>query len=76
MFVKKNESLLRIPPSAFKEKLFNQDRTQTAKLTKAVIGQILTDRNNEIVLRPMEDDHALNQDQLEEQVLREKNAEV
>ena len=55
-------------PEYLKEKFFNLQPTTTAKLTKTIIGEILTERNNEIVLDPIEN--------LGEADLRQKNAQV
>ena len=66
VFVKKNESILKMPPLHFKEKLFEGKMKSSSKLTKQVIGEILTKRNNEI----------LSEDENEEQLIRDKNATV
>ena len=55
-------------PEYLKEKFFNPKPTTTSKLTKDIIGSILTERNNEIVLEPIEN--------FGEKNLREKNAKV
>ena len=55
-----------MPPKHIKEKLFEGKMKSSSKLTKQVIGEILTTRNNEI----------MQQDENEEQPIREKNAMV
>lgn len=68
---------MRLHPENLKEKLFKNKRTETSKLTKAEIGEILTNRNNEIVDFQNENlDQAEENIQVQEQFLREKNAKV
>ena len=55
-----------MPPKHIKDKLFEGKMKSSSKLTKQVIGEILTTRNNEI----------MQQDENEEQPIREKNAMV
>lgn len=75
LFTKKNEAVLRLHPENLREKLFKKNRTQTSKLTKVKIGEILTKRNNEIV-DFQNSDQAQENIQIEEQALRDKNAKV
>lgn len=69
--------MLRYHPENLREKLFKKNRTETSKLTKAKIGEILTKRNNEIVdLQNENPDQAQDNIQVKEQSLRDKNAKV
>ena len=77
LFIKKNEAVLRLHPENLREKLFKKNRTQTSKLTKAMIGEILTKRNNEIVdLQNENPDQVQDNQQGEEKSIRDKNAKV
>ena len=69
--------MLRYHPENLREKLFKKNRTETSKLTKVKIGEILTKRNNEIVdLQNENPDQAQDNIQVKEQSLRDKNAKV